>query len=561
MDVTCFIIVALELSKGTNPLQAKGKDLFSKRSNITSHLEIIQSTSYVPVDNDLIPIRIRESDGDIDSFFNGYYRDSSSDDEDANSVNDMDEDNMEEKNDEDADVDSTDDSEKEEDFDRKLLPSNGISKNINSGNELFLDKREVYRKSTVETGDNFKEISTSNLECGVKDKQENMPSDTPDGSVCKKDARSTCGTRPINLSSSRAQRTIKHARIPLQSSYQCPTLNKPPHSPTRLFSSVPASNSYTNHRKIKRYSSLNLIDLILRIGCVSTQPQKNQKRKIKKTTILSQPIPSNSFNNDETKEISDSFSKINRCNTRNFSKPSVSMESLSNEAKNTIILGKKLDSIWKVRIMKLLVSLQMATTWLINEYSLTEHYRSGRYPQKRSIWNNSYFDFVGKKSNGNSGGIAAIWDTSCFSLTTSVEGDGFIAIVGNWCNINIPCLLIVVYAPHNTLSIVFGDFNKVRNSTERVDLIFDSRGVVGPPIVLSTSSIRHIKLIGYDILSSSGTVFCTSWVRRIELLGPAMDFDSSNLGYERIVLKIRVVGCQISRLSRTLHLCSKMRAF
>ncbi|GJV32086.1 hypothetical protein Tco_1392486 [Tanacetum coccineum] len=100
------------------------------------------------------------------------------------------------------------DSEKEEDFHRKLLSSNGISKKTNSGNELFLDKREVYRKSTVETGDNFKEISTSNMECGVKDKQENMSSDTPDGSVCKKDVRSTCGTRPINLSSSRAPKTI-----------------------------------------------------------------------------------------------------------------------------------------------------------------------------------------------------------------------------------------------------------------------------------------------------------------------------------------------------------------
>ncbi|GJW45389.1 reverse transcriptase domain-containing protein [Tanacetum coccineum] len=170
------------------------------------------------VDNDLIPIRIRESDRDIDSLFNGYYLDSSSDDEDANSVNGMDEDNMEEKNDEDADVDSTDDSEKEEDFDRKSLPSNGISKKTNSGKQLFLDTR------------------------GVR---------------------------------------------------------------------------------------------------VSTQPQKNQKKKIKKTTILSQPIPSNSFNNDETVEISDSFSKINRCNTRNFSKPSVSMESPSNEVENTIILGKK----------------------------------------------------------------------------------------------------------------------------------------------------------------------------------------------------------------------------
>ncbi|GJX26176.1 hypothetical protein Tco_0232472 [Tanacetum coccineum] len=33
------------------------------------------------------------------------------------------------------------------------------------------------------------------------------------------------------------------------------------------------------------------------------------------------------------------------------------------------------------------------------------------------------------------------------------------------------------------------------------------------------SWIRHIGLIGYGVLSSSGTVFCTSWVRRIGLLG------------------------------------------
>ncbi|GJV32088.1 hypothetical protein Tco_1392488 [Tanacetum coccineum] len=183
-----------------------------------------------------------KEDGDIDSFFNGYYRDSSSDDEDANSVNGMD-----------------------ETHGGKKMRKMGVSENY------------------CLTGDNFKEISTSNMECGVKDKQENMSSDTPDV----------------------------------------------------------APNSYTNHRKIKRYSSLKLIDPILGIRRVSTQPQKNQKKKIKKTTILSQPITSNSFNNDETVEISDSFSKINRCNTRNFSKPSVSMESPSNEVENTIILGKK----------------------------------------------------------------------------------------------------------------------------------------------------------------------------------------------------------------------------
>nr|GEY92400.1 RNA-directed DNA polymerase, eukaryota, reverse transcriptase zinc-binding domain protein [Tanacetum cinerariifolium] len=47
----------------------------------------------------------------------------------------------------------------------------------------------------------------------------------------------------------------------------------------------------------------------------------------------------------------------------------------------------------------------------------------------RSTWNNSHFDFVGKKFNRNSRGITAIWDTSCFSLTTSVEGDRFLVVV------------------------------------------------------------------------------------------------------------------------------------
>nr|GEV60261.1 cytochrome P450 [Tanacetum cinerariifolium] len=186
---------------------------------LTSYLEIIQSTSYVPVDNDLIPIRIRESDGDIDSLFNGYYLDSSSDDEDANYVNEMDEGNMEEKN-EDANVDTTDDSEKEEDFDRKSLPSNEISKKTNSGKK------------------------------GV-------------GNTHKKGwVKRLCYDHKINLAG------------------------------------------------------------------------------IQETMI----------------DVIDRF----------------------------IV---------------------------------------------RSMWNNSHFDFVGKKSNRNSGGIAAIWDTSCFSLTTSVEGDGFLAVV------------------------------------------------------------------------------------------------------------------------------------
>ncbi|GJW40621.1 cytochrome P450 [Tanacetum coccineum] len=113
----------------------------------------------------------------------------------------------------------------------------------------------------------------------------------------------------------------------------------------------------------------------------------------------------------------------------------------------------------------------------------------------QSMWHNSCFDFVYKKSEGKSGGIVAIWDTNFFSLSTRLEGDGYLALLGNWKNIREVCLLIIVYAPqdqrkkkklwldvtrivvnHDSLSIVLGDFNEVRNESERKGTIFDPRG-------------------------------------------------------------------------------------
>lgn len=49
----------------------------------------------------------------------------------------------------------------------------------------------------------------------------------------------------------------------------------------------------------------------------------------------------------------------------------------------------------------------------------------------QSMWHNSCFDFVCKKSEGKSGGIVAIWNTSFFSLSTRLEGDGYLALLGN----------------------------------------------------------------------------------------------------------------------------------
>ncbi|GJS10022.1 cysteine-rich receptor-like protein kinase 15, partial [Tanacetum coccineum] len=65
----------------------------------------------------------------------------------------------------------------------------------------------------------------------------------------------------------------------------------------------------------------------------------------------------------------------------------------------------------------------------------------------QSMWGHTSFDYVLKKADGKSGGIIAIWDTSMFNLTSSIIGDGFVALMGKWPSIDTDSLIVVVYAP------------------------------------------------------------------------------------------------------------------
>jgi hypothetical protein len=113
----------------------------------------------------------------------------------------------------------------------------------------------------------------------------------------------------------------------------------------------------------------------------------------------------------------------------------------------------------------------------------------------QSMWNNSPFEFTHKHSYGKSGGILAVWDTTFFTMIDTMEGEGYLAILGKWRNLDQPCLMVVVYAPqdyhdkkalwdnltrllenHNNFSILIGDFNEVRYESERMGTVFDSRG-------------------------------------------------------------------------------------
>nr|GEV27163.1 cytochrome P450 [Tanacetum cinerariifolium] len=115
----------------------------------------------------------------------------------------------------------------------------------------------------------------------------------------------------------------------------------------------------------------------------------------------------------------------------------------------------------------------------------------------KELWNNSPFCFASKNSNGKSGGIITIWDTSCFSSIGTFEGYFFFVINGTWQSLETSCLMVIVYAPqsqakktslwseltiiildHDNLTIVMGDFNEVRSTSERMGSVFNQNGAL-----------------------------------------------------------------------------------
>ncbi|PWA74088.1 Endonuclease/exonuclease/phosphatase [Artemisia annua] len=170
--------------------------------------------------------------------------------------------------------------------------------------------------------------------------------------------------------------------------------------------------------------------------------------------------------------------------------PTASSDSSSLEVNRTISIGKDLGFNLEGKepdVAKALGTgvdngIQESMTCDVNPYMI------------QSMWGHSSFEYDVKKATGKLGGIIAVWDPSIFSKTSSITGDGFLALSGKWTTIDVKCRIIIVYAPQdlkskrklwkdlktliiseNILSIVMGDFNEVRSASERLGSHFCQR--------------------------------------------------------------------------------------
>ncbi|GJU43814.1 RNA-directed DNA polymerase, eukaryota, reverse transcriptase zinc-binding domain protein [Tanacetum coccineum] len=108
------------------------------------------------------------------------------------------------------------------------------------------------------------------------------------------------------------------------------------------------------------------------------------------------------------------------------------------------------------------------------------------------MWGNYVFDFASSLSRGRSGGMISIWDPNFFSKEQIWCEDRYIIVKGKWANSDEVFYMINLYGPQessekislwNRLSdfianhegkfVLFGDFNEVRDESERHDTEFD----------------------------------------------------------------------------------------
>nr|GEV58834.1 RNA-directed DNA polymerase, eukaryota [Tanacetum cinerariifolium] len=118
-------------------------------------------------------------------------------------------------------------------------------------------------------------------------------------------------------------------------------------------------------------------------------------------------------------------------------------------------------------------------------------------------------------SVGNSGGILCVWDPNMFKKTNSTISDYFVIVRGDWMPNGKKLLIISVYAPQELSEkkmlwdylslvmskwegevVIMGDFNKVRNKSERFGTLFNRHGADVFNHFISNAGLEDVPLEG-----------------------------------------------------------------
>lgn len=136
----------------------------------------------------------------------------------------------------------------------------------------------------------------------------------------------------------------------------------------------------------------------------------------------------------------------------------------------------------------------------------------------RSFWGNNSFSYVFSPSCGASGGILLLWDLDAIIVNSSHISANFTIIEAIWASSGLPVMFLVIYAPQgaeckriiwdNLLQIInsfqgecvlMGDFNEVRDETERFGTIFNSNTVRSFNNFIEQADLSDVSMGGSSI--------------------------------------------------------------
>ncbi|KAJ9538570.1 LOW QUALITY PROTEIN: hypothetical protein OSB04_031303 [Centaurea solstitialis] len=142
------------------------------------------------------------------------------------------------------------------------------------------------------------------------------------------------------------------------------------------------------------------------------------------------------------------------------------------------------------------------------------------------IWGGDDVDFTISNAQGSSGGIVTFWDKKSFSCTQVIQEEDVLAVIGSWLNtdglvgfVNICAkfsgakkrndLLHHILSDEDVRWCVFGDFNEIRDLSERLNSEVNYNGMRDFVDFINNFELIEVPLIGrkFTRISNDGTKF------------------------------------------------------